>query len=126
MSVADNHFTGMFRPRHPFADLTRFQTEHEEWERANFGEVPWWQPALGISEEVGELHHALLKMAQGIRGTQEEHEAAAKDAVGDTIVYLTALCTAMGWDLADVLRDTWTEVSQRDWKANATDGSTDV
>lgn len=110
---------------HPFRDLILFQAEHREWERHNFGEVPWWQPALGVSEEVGELHHALLKMAQGIRGTEEDHEAAAKDAVGDVIVYLAALCSARGWVMADILRDTWDEVSKRDWKVNSTDGTTD-
>lgn len=110
---------------HPFDDLIRFQAEHEVWERHNFGEVPWWQPALGVSEEVGELHHALLKAEQGIRGSAEDHDAAAQDAVGDVVVYLTALCTARGWSLADILRDTWAEVQARDWKTNATDGSTD-
>jgi NTP pyrophosphatase (non-canonical NTP hydrolase) len=72
---------------------------------------------MGIVEEIGELSHALLKQEQGIRGTWLDHETAAKDAVGDIVVFLACLCVLRGWDLAAIVDATWSEVRKRDWKA---------
>ncbi len=44
-------------------------------------------PIFGMAEEAGELLHALLKMAQNIRGTTSEHEAAIVDALADISIY---------------------------------------
>ncbi len=127
--------------RHQF-ELSRFQRELRPWVERNFGSIGarrWWHPMLGVVEEVGELidaglamlrtssavgrlAHALLKQDQGIRGTHEEHEAAARDAVGDIIVYLADLCSTRGWDLAEIMTTVWGRVSKRDWKANAQNG----
>lgn len=49
---------------------------------------PMLQSTEGIIEELGELAHANLKAKQNIRGNKEEHEAAARDAIGDMTVYL--------------------------------------
>lgn len=69
------------------------------------------------------LSHALLKQKQNIRGTAEEHEAAAKDAVGDIVVFLAELCNARGWDLELIASETWSQVRRRDWrKEGGTDG----
>lgn len=108
-------------------DLASFQRRQAEWARRNFGEPEsrdWRDPLMGIAEEYGELNHALLKQRQGIRGTHDEHETAAKDAVGDMLVYLADLCTLRGWKIADVLAETWAEVSGRNWTEHKGDGVT--
>ena len=104
-------------------DLRKFQDEVHEWATRNFGENrDYKHPAMGVVEEVGELFHAFLKQEQGIRGTFEEHEAEALDAVGDIAVYLADLCALRGWNLAEICRKTWNHVKTRDWKKNARDG----
>lgn len=99
-------------------DLRRIQREHKKWSARNFGEdVPTWHPLLGVVEEIGELCHAHLKEAQGIR-TNEDHIANAKDAVGDTVIYLIDYCNRRGFDFADILLETWKQVRARDWIKN--------
>lgn len=96
-------------------DLKQFQKSHQEWAQYNFPNRKPYQPLLGVSEEVGELCHAHLKLEQGIRGTPEEHQAAKEDAVGDIIIYLIDYCTLNGIDIGCALEKTWAEVSKRDW-----------
>lgn len=48
-------------------------------------------PHLGIAEEAGELVHSLLKSAQGIRGTPEEHRAKIVDAIADMMIFAAHL-----------------------------------
>ena len=98
------------------------QTEQRQWVEHNFPGRDWTQPFMGVVEEVGELSHALLKQRQGIRGTHAEHEAAAKDAVGDIVVFLADLCSARGWDFQTIVDETWAEVRQRDWQADRMEG----
>ena len=102
------------------------QDRQRAWVAHNFGPHPYHHPLMGAVEEMGELHHALLKQEQGIRGTWSEHEASAKDAVGDIIIYLTDLCTSRGWSLQDVIEETWQQVEARDWRANPEKGTADV
>lgn len=78
---------------------------------------------LGLVEELGELAHALLKKAQRIRGTPDEHEAAAKDAIGDLLIFASGFCCRMGWDLQEILEATWAEVRERDWRTNPVCGT---
>lgn len=104
-------------------DLDVFEEEHREWANKNFGyDRDWRDPLMGLVEEVGELHHALLKQKQGIRGSHEKHELDAMDAVGDIVIYLQDLCNIRGWRLSEILRDTWESVKRRDWKTNPRDG----
>lgn len=100
--------------------LPNFQNELGAWlARQPFGlDQESWQPLLGIQEEVGELSHAHLKESQGIRGSAEKHQAAARDAVGDIMVYLAGYCHARGWSLQECLEKAWGEVSKRDWAKN--------
>ena len=102
--------------------ISTFQREVLEWVLKNFNVDDPTDPLLGVVEEVGELAHAILKQKQGIRGTFEEHEAAAKDAVGDICVYLADLCGRRGWDLEDIMVETLNHIKQRDWKARPTTG----
>lgn len=70
----------------------QLQAELRPWVEHNFGKRPSWQPALGLQEEAGELAHAVLKKAQGIRGTPEKHDAAIRDAVADLAIFLADWC----------------------------------
>lgn len=96
-----------------FSDL---QAQHAIWSAYNFGPQPSIHSLLGIMEELGELTHAHLKAAQGIRGTPEEHRAAKADAIGDLVVFLTDYCTRENFDLDQIVTDVWSEVRRRDWK----------
>lgn len=77
---------------------------------------------MGMAEELGELAHAHLKELQGIRGTAAEHEAAARDAIGDLLVYAMSYANARGWDLEATLGEVWSEVRRRDWVADPQNG----
>jgi NTP pyrophosphatase (non-canonical NTP hydrolase) len=103
-------------------DLRKLQEELKPWVLHNFGYRPSWQPLLGIQEEVGELSHAYLKRAQGIR-KGENHEEAMKDAAADIIVFLCDFCNAENIDLASTLQEVWNKVSKRDWKVNPVTGT---
>lgn len=99
------------------------QLEVSEWANRNFGSRDQNDPLLGAVEEIGELCHAVLKAKQGIRGTAEQHQEAAKDAVGDVIVYLADFCALRGFSLQDIVQDTWEGVKQRDWTKNPANGN---
>lgn len=103
------------------------QRHHARWSRHNFGHLKsdYNAPFKGMVEELGELSHALLKQEQGIRGTFEEHEAKAKDAVGDLFVFMADLCTRRGWSLGEIIQQTWLEVSARDWRLFPKNGITE-
>lgn len=105
-------------------DVSVYQLAVYKWQKDNFGAVPSIQNLLGVVEEVGELSHAELKGLQGVRGTAEEHEDAAKDAVGDIAIYLLNYCSSKGWDFMDILARTAEGVLQRDWKKYPFDGRT--
>ena len=99
---------------YPWTTLDELQEDVCRWTCHNFPKAPPHQPLLGIVEEVGELSHAHLKLEQGIR-TDENHVLKAKDAVGDIIIYLLHYCNIHGWNLNEILQDTWASVRKRDW-----------
>lgn len=99
-----------------------FQKELHKWKMQNFADSTGRDQFLGVVEEVGELSHALLKMKQGIRGSEEQHIAEAKDAVGDILIYMFNMCSEFGWDVGPILTETWDEVSRRDWIQNPENG----
>lgn len=102
-------------------DLRQLQDEVGEWARENFGEEqPATYPLMGVSEEVGELNHSVLKQLQGIRLDEEGvGEAAELDAVGDIIIYLADFCERRGIDLADAVELAWyDEVQNREWDSD--------
>jgi NTP pyrophosphatase (non-canonical NTP hydrolase) len=76
-------------------DLSRHVREVGEWSCRNFPGKTAFQPAMGFVEEVGELFHAFLKRQQGIRGTKEEHDAAERDAIADSAIYLCDLASML-------------------------------
>ena len=72
--------------------LQEIQKEQWQWACRNFGDdIPWQMSIMGITEEVGELNHALLKQWQGIRGTSEQHEEELR-AEPDNLVLLCKKC----------------------------------
>lgn len=109
--------------------LKQKQDEILEWSTRNFGEVPNSQIQLRISsflgmvEEIGELAHALLKMAQGIRGTKEEHLAEIEDSIADLMVFLLDFCGRNDINAEKLLNEVWDKVKLRDWNKNKLNGS---
>ena len=95
--------------------LRRLQAEQVPWVKHNFGDRPSWMPLLGAVEELGELAHAHLKQAQGIR-VSENHDEKARDAVADIVIYLADYCSSRGFDLETLVMETWDKVKLRDWK----------
>lgn len=83
----------------------QLQTENGIWASRNFGtdrKAIW--PLWGLLEELGELTHARLKREQGIRGTVEEHLAAERDAVADSIIFFADVCNTQGWQMEAIAR----------------------
>ena len=88
------------------ASISRIQKALWSWQNENF---PQYGEGFGcdliehlkygVIEEVGELFHAILKDAQCIRGTHEEHLADMKDAIGDALVYAAQLHSACNEEL---------------------------
>jgi len=101
--------------------LHSLQEQQKPWVKHNFGERPTVWPLLGLVEELGELCHAVLKDWQGIR-TNEDHTAAAKDAIGDLVIFLSDYCSSRCFDLQQIVEDTWAKVQKRDWKADPKNG----
>lgn len=107
-------------------NLKQIQKEQHAWSIHNFGFRDPVEPLLGVQEEVGELSHAHLKFLQKIRNsTRDVFEAKAKDAIGDIIIFLMDYCSAHGWDLEDIVSDTWDTVKVRDWKQFPKNGKTE-
>jgi NTP pyrophosphatase (non-canonical NTP hydrolase) len=106
-------------------DLNKLRDEVGEWSERNFGKQESWRPLLGIGEELGELQHAYLKRAQGIR-VNEDHNAKLKDAIGDMLIYLANFAAIEKLELEQILGDTWNQVKQRNWNANKTNGITTI
>ncbi len=104
--------------------LKVLQIENKEWANHNFPNKKSWQPLLGVVEEVGELAHAHLKATQKIRGN-EQLRYLAIDAIGDVVIYLADYCNQMGFDLEEIVKMTWKQVKQRDWKKNPETGKKD-
>ncbi len=102
--------------------LSQIQHEIKIWSAYNFPDNTEEHPRLGMVEELGELHHAVLKAKQGIRGTAEEHLAAEKDALADLMIYLLDYCNQRGFDAQDILAETWHRVRQRDWRKDNVKG----
>lgn len=96
--------------------MDAIQADHFEWTKKNFPEQEAFDCFMGVVEEVGELAHADLKKKQGIRGDAEGHDAEARDAVGDIMIYLMGYCSKREWVMSEILEETWEKVvSKRDW-----------
>jgi hypothetical protein len=85
---------------------TRLQQEVGRWVEKNFPGAPIDWQVWGLIEELGELVQTHLKRHQKIRGSEEQHIAAGKDAVGDSLIFFMHACTTLQWDAEKVLRST--------------------
>lgn len=80
----------------------------------------------GTTEALREMLEALFLQPDersGGRNSVTEHEEKGKDAVGDIIIFLADYATARGWDLQEIIEQTWAKVKQRDWQANPQNGN---
>ena len=119
--------------------LREIQSEQEIWSQKNFKERhPEWA-ILGITEELGELSHAVLKQEQGIRQVKSEDEISLleTDAVGDIILFLMEFCNQrineqpeddcrkQKYDIHTIIEETWIKVRQRDWRKFPKNGTSE-
>lgn len=116
-------------------DLPTIQREIGEWSRRNFGDqtskathqvLGSLAPLLGVTEELGELTHVVLKRHQGIRGydNYEKYKAERDDAVADLMIYLCDFAEREGdLDVMEALERTWNKVKSRDWKNRPVDAN---
>ncbi len=93
--------------------LQELQHEVRRWAYRNFPDAQPWFPLLGIMEEVGELSHAHLKKAEGVRDIEPD---AFIDAVGDVVIFLCDYCNRNNIDMEAAVTHTWKHVKQRDWQ----------
>lgn len=116
---AFNKYAGIDAPFLPDDPQSSLQVQLCRWQVKNFGASNLFQQLAGVTEEVGELAHAILKHDQKIRGFEDEEKfrEAAGDAVADAVVYLNQLCTLLRLDFGTLVNCTAQEVMQRDWKA---------
>ena len=93
------------------------------WQGRNFGAATVEQMALGVSEEAGELSHAVLKHIQKIRGMEDmdAFREAAGDAIADCTIYLMQIATILRLDYLTLVQETARKVMERDWKARPND-----
>lgn len=101
--------------------ISEFQELIKKWNDHNFPETELWHKVLGLSEEVGELSHAVLKRDQGIR-KDRDYDSEIKDAVGDIFLFLAGFCTIEGISMQECVELAWDEIKDRDWKKYPSDG----
>lgn len=79
--------------------------------------------SIGMSEEVGELSHIILKASQkireGISGKIDKDMVA--DGFADTVIYGTQLLSKLGIDAEQAIQKTIDSVLKRDWANNRKD-----
>lgn len=102
-------------------DFHELQLQQFAWVNHNFPdqlEDPLRQDDsfLGMVEELGEIARSLLKLRQGIRGTEEKWLRERKDGVGDLVIFLCSFCNSYGLSLQECVEVAWAEVRERDWK----------
>jgi NTP pyrophosphatase (non-canonical NTP hydrolase) len=71
------------------AALDRIAPELRKWQEHNFPDQKAHYCIWGVQEELGELTHAYLKQAQGIRGFDSEAHFTerAQDALADIVIF---------------------------------------
>ena len=97
------------------------QKELHEWEERNFGrhDNDVLRAALGMSEEVGEICHHVLKGTQHIRGGVNGIDVdQVADGVADALVYGLQLLSHLNVDAEKEIAAVIDKVLERDWKNN--------
>ena len=102
-------------------DVPTMQQAVWEWrQRQPWADEPPTMTTLGLAEEVGEVCRASLKLAQGIRGTQEEWLAEIEKELGDVFIKLLDVASVYGINAEHALVRRWADIRQRNWSANPT------
>jgi len=70
---------------------------------------------------VGRLCHAHLKLEQKIR-SNEDHRQNAREALAGVVGLLKCYCLNRNINFENAVRETWSNVAQRDWKSNPVNG----
>ena len=106
-------------------NLSEFSQLHRNWSEYNFpGQSPQ-ESFEGMVEELGELAHARLKNRQGIRKGNIDWVNKEKDALGDMFIYWLDYCNRSGYDAEQIIKDTWDEIKDRDWREYPKNGRTE-
>jgi hypothetical protein len=105
-----------------YTQLQKLQLQLHTWRMRNFPTATARRSVVGRSRGDWRTRSRSSEGSAGIRGTWDEHEEEAKDAVADTIIYLMGYCSVRGWDLSSILEETATEVMKRDWIKYPTNG----
>jgi NTP pyrophosphatase (non-canonical NTP hydrolase) len=109
--------------------LDRVQTESGMWRANAYPDSvnDTLAQLAGVTEEVGELAHALLKHHQGIRGYDiERTRAEAGDAIADAIIYMCGVADSLGLNVADELSKAWAHVKSRNLVQNSDPGPSSI
>lgn len=82
-------------------------------------------PLMGMTEELGELYHVMLKRHQGIRGYDNDAQFIRErdDAVADLCIYLMDFCAQERICLQSTIEKTASKVLMRDWVTNPKDAA---
>ena len=72
----------------------------------------------GVIPAVGRLAHSFLKMEQGIRGSRTEHMESIRRNLGSILCSLRESALCLNHDLLELVREVWSEVRKRDFKAD--------
>jgi NTP pyrophosphatase (non-canonical NTP hydrolase) len=97
------------------------QKELAEWQDRNFGmpEDTALKCALGMSEEVGEVCHHVLKGTQRIRGGKNGiNKKEVADGVADVLIYGINLLSFLEINAEKEISEVIEKVLKRDWKTN--------
>jgi NTP pyrophosphatase (non-canonical NTP hydrolase) len=104
------------------------QMDLYRWQLDNFGdpgrEIALYRCALGMSEEVGETCHAILKGLQKIREGAEAgiDKDLVADGVCDTLIYGIQILSELGLDAEQCVKETIEHVLRRNWVENPEKG----
>jgi NTP pyrophosphatase (non-canonical NTP hydrolase) len=95
------------------------QPEVAAWLTDNFGPHRCVeQQALVLAEEVGEVCRAIVKRAQGIRGSRAEWTERLHAELADVAITLLAVAATEGFDLHAATARKWADVTSRDASAH--------
>lgn len=98
---------------YPF-DIRDLQYSINKWRESNSTLKTSEEALIGAFEEMGELSHAHLKCMQGIKDPIEM-DVKKKDAIGDIIIFLIHYCNLHGFDLEEIILETWDHVKKRNY-----------
>lgn len=93
--------------------MDALQQRVAEWAHRELPPETAEQRALVIAEEAGEVCRAVLKRAQGIRGTQAEWSEQLRLEVGDVMIGLLALASTEGWSLQEAATERFAQIEAR-------------